>query len=104
MTNNDYGSPKFRLDIPARERDIKPMKRASFLAFLLLAACGTTRHPTVGGDPSTMSADTLCYRYAYAKSNEALKAEIDARNLDCEDVLAAQPAAMSGSAVGESRW
>ncbi len=71
---------------------------------ITVTACENYRHPSVDST-STMSSDTLCYRYAYGKRTEAMKAEIDARNLDCADVLAEQSGSGVGTgAVGESRW
>lgn len=78
------------------------MKNIALISLLFLAACSNYRHPSVDST-STMSSDTLCYRYAYGKRTGAMKAEIDARNLDCADVLAEQPGGSTG-AVGESRW
>ena len=78
------------------------MKNIALIALLLLSACSNYRHPSVDST-STMSSDTLCYRYAYGKRTEAMKAEIAARNLDCADVLAEQSSGNTG-AVGESRW
>ncbi|MCE7887796.1 MAG: hypothetical protein DYH13_09900 [Alphaproteobacteria bacterium PRO2] len=60
-------------------------------SILLLAACSGYKTPGLSGDPSKMSADTLCYRYAYGKSNRALKDEIDARGLECGEILREQP-------------
>ena len=70
-------------------------------AALSLAACSGYKTPGLSGDPAGMSADTLCYRYAYAKSDRALKDEIAARHLDCAENLRNQP---SLDPVGESRW
>ncbi len=56
------------------------------LAMTALASCENFKGPSLS-DPSRMSADTLCYRQAYAKSNPALADEIAARNLDCEESL-----------------
>jgi hypothetical protein len=69
---------------------------------ITVTACEGYRHPSLDS-ASTMSSDTLCYRYAYGKRTEAMKAEIESRNLDCGDVLAEQPGTGTG-AVGESRW
>lgn len=52
---------------------------------LTLTACATMRGPSQS--PSKMSADTLCYRAAYAKKNPAYTEEIAARNLDCREIL-----------------
>lgn len=51
---------------------------------LAMTACGggTYKTPSVS-NPQSMSGETLCYRYAYAKDDPAIKAEIEARNLDC---------------------
>jgi hypothetical protein len=62
-----------------------------FSACLLLAACaGGYRHPGMHQDPSKMSADTLCFRYASSK-DPALAAEIAARSLDCTALLREDP-------------
>ena len=60
---------------------------------LLLCACVTEnyRAPSLSGNPSKMSADTLCYRAAYAKEDPALIEEVKARNLDCGEILGTQP-------------
>lgn len=61
-------------------------------ALVLLSACMEhTRHPEFSGNPSGMSSDTLCYRYAGAKKNEALAAEVKARRLDCSAILEDDP-------------
>ncbi|MCB9977348.1 MAG: hypothetical protein H6858_07105 [Rhodospirillales bacterium] len=73
------------------------MKRLLLLSVaLMLSACsgetlGGFRAPTLSGDPAKMSADTLCYRAAYAKEDPALLAEVKARNLDCGQILESQP-------------
>jgi hypothetical protein len=71
------------------------MKHFAVIAALtILAACAGERSyktPTFD-NPSRMSADTLCYRAAYAKSSQALKDEVRARNLDCAAILEQQPA------------
>lgn len=61
------------------------------ISVLLLAACEGYKSPGLDSDPSKMSGDTLCYRYAYAKSNRALKEEIRARGLECDEILRQQP-------------
>jgi hypothetical protein len=74
----------------------------SFLTFTTLAmttACGGNFKTPSLSNPHSMSADTLCYRAAYAKSNEALNNEVAARNLDCENILQS-----AGAAPGESRY
>jgi hypothetical protein len=61
---------------------------------LTVTACvstGTYKSPSVSGNPSKMSADTLCYRAATARANAALKDEIRARNLDCAAILESDP-------------
>jgi hypothetical protein len=61
-------------------------------SLLILSACMEhTRHPEFSGKPSGMSSDTLCYRYAGAKKNEALAAEVKARRLDCSAILEDDP-------------
>lgn len=75
------------------------MKNIALIALLLLTACDGYRRPTLDtGNVERMSSDTLCYRYAYGKRSEAMKSEMEARNLDCNEILESQPA------VGESRW
>ncbi len=92
-----------------RSEAIQKSKRWIASSLMLLAmtpfliACSGYKTPGVSGNPSKMSADTLCYRYAYAKSNPALKDEVAARGLDCREVLDSQPA-MGQPAVSESRW
>lgn len=73
------------------------MKIVALLFVFLMAACSGYKTPTLS-DPSKMSEDTLCYRYAYAKKNVAIKEEVRARNLDCEENLQRQVP------VGESRY
>ncbi|MGB4107611.1 MAG: hypothetical protein WBK55_07425 [Alphaproteobacteria bacterium] len=67
------------------------MKKWIIFPLVLLTACSGYKSPSMSSDPSKMSADTLCYRYAYAKSDRALKDEIRARGLECEEILRAQP-------------
>lgn len=62
-----------------------------YLFLLLLTACSGYRMPMTG--TQNMSGDTLCYRYAYAKDDPAIKAEIAARGLDCAAILDDQNAA-----------
>lgn len=66
------------------------MKNILLAALLVLTACEGYRAPGTS-DPAKMSGDTLCYRYAYAKTNRALKEEVVNRNLDCRAVLEEQP-------------
>lgn len=82
-----------------------PYKLSLFYsALLLLSACSGYKSPSMSSDPSKMSADTLCYRYAYAKSDPRLRDEIKARGLECGEILRQQP--HSGhdpsNAVGQS--
>lgn len=67
-------------------------------AALLLTACASMKGPSQS--PAKMSADTLCYRAAYARKNEAVQDEIAARNLDCRDILSRQGAIGSGPVGG----
>jgi hypothetical protein len=61
------------------------VNRLIFFAIPFLAACMSDyKTPTLSGDPASMSGQTLCYRYAYAKSDPAINAEIAARHLDCD--------------------
>ncbi len=69
-----------------------------FSALVLLAACAGYKKPGLSGNPQSMSGDTLCYRYAYAKSDPALAAEVSARNLDCDKILRTQ------EPIGSSRY
>lgn len=57
---------------------------------LLLAGCASYKHPSTSSDPAKMSADTLCFRYASSK-DEALADEINARGIDCMDMLKDDP-------------
>lgn len=68
------------------------------MVLLFTSACADYRTPGVSGDPGRMSADTLCYRYAYAKKDPKLKEEIAARGLDCKSILDSQPP------IGQSRY
>ena len=64
---------------------------ATLLAMTLsLTACAGYKTPSLSGDPSKMSADTLCFRYESSK-DPALGAEIDARNIDCAGLLREDP-------------
>lgn len=69
------------------------MKNVLLLLTLCLAACGgmdNFKHPTFS-NPQSMSADTLCYRYATAQKDANLDAEVHARGLDCDAILAEDP-------------
>lgn len=68
------------------------MARFFILIPFFLAACAGYKAPSLSGDPAGMSADTLCYRYAYAKSDPALADEVAARRLDCAEVLGTEKA------------
>jgi hypothetical protein len=57
------------------------------VAVCALAACSAETIKRPSGSASTMSGDTLCYRYAYAKSDPEIKAEVKARRLDCAAML-----------------
>ncbi len=65
-------------------------------ALLFLVGCsggddGFDKYKTPTLDNSAnMSADTLCYRYAYAKENRSLKEEVRNRGLDCAAILESQ--------------
>ena len=68
------------------------MKRKSLMiAVLLLVSCEGYKRPSLSSNPQTMSADGLCFRDAYAQLDAAMKAEIAARNLDCDEILESQP-------------
>lgn len=62
------------------------MKILSLFLLFFITACSGYKTPTFN-NPSKMSADTLCYRYAYAKNDPAIRNEVEARNLDCETIL-----------------
>lgn len=64
------------------------MKYVILIGVLSLTACSGYRMPMTG--TQNMSGDTLCYRYAYAKDDPAIRAEIAARGLDCAAILANQ--------------
>lgn len=64
---------------------------AMTLMVCTLSACSGYKTPSMSGDPARMSADTLCYRYAYAKSDPKLADEVSLRNLDCREILDEQP-------------
>ncbi len=73
------------------------MKNLTFLlALLLLTACAGIKAPSMSGDPSKMSADTLCFRYA-SSEDPVLGAEIAARGLDCVTILRDDPLMPGGS-------
>lgn len=59
------------------------------LSVLILPACQSLKRPS--SDPVKMSSDTLCYRAAGAKKNEAYTDEIRARGLDCRRILEYDP-------------
>jgi len=60
---------------------------------LMLGACTAMKTPSVSGDLTKISGDTLCYRYANstAKNRKAYSAEIDRRGLNCAQSLARDP-------------
>lgn len=73
-------------------------------AVLMLAACsGNYKYPSASSNPQAMSADTLCYRYAYAKRNQELADEVAARNLNCEDLLSDDPLSANEYSYGNGR-
>ncbi len=57
---------------------------------LFLSACAGYKSPSLSGDPAKMSADTLCYRYD-GRADSPVGKEIASRNLDCTEVLRADP-------------
>jgi hypothetical protein len=71
------------------------MKTLLLIFILMSAACnGETRGykaPSLSGDVSHMSADTLCYRAEGARDNPAYGEEIRARGLDCREILESRP-------------
>ncbi|MCD8496710.1 MAG: hypothetical protein LRZ85_00620 [Alphaproteobacteria bacterium] len=74
------------------------MKCLMIFTVLLLASCANFKGPSQS--PAKMSADTLCYRAAYAKNNEAIHDEIAARRLNCRKLLDQQGAIGSGPVGG----
>jgi hypothetical protein len=67
------------------------MKKWIIFPLVLLTACSGYKTPSMSSDPSKMSADTLCYRQAYAKSDPRLRDEIESRGLECGEILRQQP-------------
>lgn len=57
-----------------------------FFLPILLTACAFSKYP--GGGVSAMSAETLCWRSAYAAYDPAIEDEIAVRELDCVRILA----------------
>ena len=73
-----------------------PPAPALMLAALSLSSCGgcsscNYKKPSVSGNPSGTSADTLCYRAVNAPLNQSLQDEVRARNLDCDAILDSDP-------------
>lgn len=65
-----------------------------FAAVIVLAGCSGTNaggYNRPSASPSKMSSDTLCYRAAGAKKDEAITDEIRARGLDCRGILENDP-------------
>lgn len=77
---------------------VKPLLTLA-AALLTLTACVSMKGPSQSA--SKMSADTLCYRAAYAKKNPAYAEEIAARGLDCRAILDSQ-GAIGGPVAGPS--
>lgn len=67
------------------------MKKILIVGIITLSACSGYKTPSMSSDPSKMSADTLCYRQAYAKSDPRLRDEVKARGLECAEILRQQP-------------
>lgn len=59
------------------------------ITLTFLSACQNYNRPSTS--PEKMSGDTLCYRAAAAKENEAINDEIRARGLDCRKISADDP-------------
>ena len=70
---------------------MKKFKVQSLLLAFLLTACAGYKTPSLSGEPSKMSGDTLCFRAAHDPANKALRDEIAARNLDCRAILENDP-------------
>jgi uncharacterized lipoprotein YajG len=68
-----------------------PKHIITLAAAILLTACANPKTPTISGNPQTMSADTLCYRHAGARHNQAIADEIKARRLNCAQILESDP-------------
>lgn len=74
------------------------------VSLLVLAACSsadsksdhTHRYNRPSADPARMSSDTLCYRAAGAKKNQAIQDEIRARRLNCRAILESDPLLQNG--------
>lgn len=66
------------------------MMRVFLCLICVIGISGCAGYKRPSGNASSMSADTLCYRYAYAKANEAYAEEIAARGLDCRAILSEQ--------------
>jgi hypothetical protein len=67
------------------------MKPLALILALTLTACANPKTPSISSNPKTMSADTLCYRYAGARKNTAIADEIKARGLNCAQILESDP-------------
>lgn len=76
------------------------MKHIFLIPLLLLTACGSYKTPSLSGDPHSMSAATLCYRYAGARRDQAVSDEVTARNLDCTAILDDDPLYSTGPDLG----
>lgn len=64
------------------------MKKDKFLIlnFILLTACSSADYKTPSvSNAGSMSEQTLCYRYAHARPDPAVNAEIERRHIDCSD-------------------
>ncbi|HBR68263.1 MAG TPA: hypothetical protein DEA55_02685 [Rhodospirillaceae bacterium] len=78
---------------PENFRSYGLLRRRCLLAMtgaLFLTACAGYKSPSLSGDPSKMSADTLCTRYD-GREDSPIGKEIASRNLDCMRVLGADP-------------
>jgi len=63
-----------------------------FLVLLVcLQSCTNPKTPSISSNPQTMSADTLCYRHAGGRKNQAIADEITARRLNCAQILESDP-------------
>ena len=57
---------------------------------LTVSACQSYRAPSMSGDVTRMSSDTLCYRHASSRDTK-LAEEITRRRLDCARILESDP-------------
>lgn len=77
--------------VKLRERARIYIMAAVLASALMSAACDTATMRRPSSNPAKMSSDTLCYRAATAKKDEAVIDEIRARHLNCDAVLENDP-------------